>query len=301
MKPVLALILTITWLPFANASEPRAISSQAVPPALLEEPVGTTPGIIPPGIIPHGRIAENLGVRAWFSEPTDRYWHGVLGDQIEAGALVAEIGGRQYTHRLSDDLVFEDLEPRIADIDGDGTPEILAILAHRNKGASVSIYGIVGETLNILAQSDFIGRSHRWLNPAGIADFDGDGTTEIAYIETPHIGGQLVLLAWDKASGRLVEERRKSGWSTHAIGSTVLAMAITLDWNGDGVPDLLLPRQNRRDLSVVSMTGNGFEEIARYRNTDRITSRLVRTAINGQQTVVYRLSNGTIWGIPLPQ
>ena len=46
----------------------------------------------PDGALPDGRIA--LGTRdiarTWFAEPTDAYDHGILGDKIEASALVIE-------------------------------------------------------------------------------------------------------------------------------------------------------------------------------------------------------------------
>ncbi|MEC9368067.1 MAG: hypothetical protein VX871_05180, partial [Pseudomonadota bacterium] len=47
---------------------------------------------MPPGALPDGRLASGrLDIRAaWYAKPTNRYGHGVLGDAIEAEALVVE-------------------------------------------------------------------------------------------------------------------------------------------------------------------------------------------------------------------
>ncbi len=37
-----------------------------------------------------------------------------------------------------------------------------------------------GNELSIIAETPPIGIPHRWLNPAGIADFDGDGVADLA-------------------------------------------------------------------------------------------------------------------------
>ena len=50
------------------------------------------PAKLPQGALPDGQVATGQHdiARAWLAEPTDRYDHGVLGDKIEAGALVIE-------------------------------------------------------------------------------------------------------------------------------------------------------------------------------------------------------------------
>lgn len=253
-------------------------------------------------LIPHGRVAEGKGLAAWYSQPTDRYGHGVLGDAIEGGSLVVHDGQRSYLFELAGHLVFEDLRPRIVDMDQDGAPEILTITSSQSEGAGVELYGVRDGELVRLARSNFIGRANRWLNPAGVADYDGDGTNEIAYIETPHIGGQIVLLNWDKANGRLTEERRRFGYSTHVIGSTVLDMVATVDWNRDGAADLVLPRQDRRYLAVVSMAGGVFEELYAYKHADAIVTplRLGDADADGKQDLLYGLANGLAWRLTLP-
>ncbi len=61
---------------------------------------------------------------ARYDGPTQRYPHGVLGDDIEYDTLVVRLSdGREMSARWGDDMVFEDLAPRVVDVDGDGVPE----------------------------------------------------------------------------------------------------------------------------------------------------------------------------------
>jgi hypothetical protein len=73
----------------------------------------------------------NVIIEAEYTEPTARYAHGVLGDAVEWGALVLTVDMcfgcevkhvRQFTIRLPENRVFEDIAPRIVDLDGDESP-----------------------------------------------------------------------------------------------------------------------------------------------------------------------------------
>ena len=77
---------------------------------------------------------------ARYDDPTTRYAHGVLGDAVEWGALVlTTTEGRRLKFVLPGERVFEDLEPRLADLDGDGAPEVITVEAHQNFGARLAI------------------------------------------------------------------------------------------------------------------------------------------------------------------
>lgn len=216
----------------------------------------------PEGALPDGRVAygtRNI-IRAWLSEPTRRYGHGVLGDAIEAGALEIETrGGDRQTIRLEDDAVFEDLRLRLADLDGDGVDEIVVVKAYLARGASLAIIANRNGTYAIVAETPPLGQPNRWLDPAGIADFTGDGKLEIALVRQPHVVGALELWRWTGDTMRKVAELPDT--SNHAIGSRAIDMSAVADFDGDGIADLAVPSLDRRRLRFISFV-SGAREIA---------------------------------------
>lgn len=170
-------------------------------------------------------------IRARLSTPTDRYDHDVLGGLppwtvLEVGAVACGAcrhGSETVQILLPDELVFEDVAPRLWDVTGDGRPEIVVVESHVQKGARLAVwtYSDIGADLTRLATTDFIGTRHRWLAPAGAADFDGDGRILIAYVDRPHILGDLVFVQLD--GDRLVETARLPGLTNHRIGDDVIS------------------------------------------------------------------------------
>ena len=165
---------------------------------------------------------EITGAR--YAEPTTRYDHGILGDAVEWGAL--EISARNsrglrlqtvkrdttYIVRLPKTRVFEDIAPRLADVDGDGFAEVIVVETDLAKGARLAIYYENG----MRAATLFIGRTHRWLAPLGAADLDGDGRVEIAYVDRPHLA--KVLRIWRYEGGGLRHLADVPGLTNHRIG-----------------------------------------------------------------------------------
>ncbi len=214
--------------------------------------------------LPDGRVARSATgniAAAWYVRPTERYGHGILGDAIEAGGLrVGLRNGEILTVTLPTVEVFEDRTPRLADLDGDGQPEVIAIRSSFAAGAAVSVYGVRGGALRRIATTPFVGKPNRWLNIAGIARFRGLKTAEIAYVETPHIGGRLIFVALDGDALDVVA--KADGFSNHAIGATEMRLSAVADVNGDGRPDLALPRADRRGLRIVTLAPAGIVLLA---------------------------------------
>lgn len=256
---------------------------------------------VPADMIPHAALVSGVqDIRAaWFAGSTGRYDHGVLGDAIEASVLKVETrAGEILSYELPADSVFEDLTPRLADLDGDGGDEVIVVLSRAGAGAAVAVFGVRGGVLVQVAASPAIGLSNRWLNPVGAGDFDGDGRKEIAVVRTPHIGGILILYRIE--GDRLVEFARRGGYSTHAMGSTVLGMGAVLDLDGDGADDILLPGQSRSELFGVSYVGGTFRTIWNTPNRARIVTSVIVADIdaNGISDVLYGLADGSVRLLP---
>lgn len=214
---------------------------------LVPDVIRGLPQRAPEGALPDGLVATAAAGdtrRAWYGQPTDRYAHGVLGDAIEGGSLVVEAeDGIQAELVLPEQQVFEDITPRIRDLDGDGSNEVITIRASRTGGAAIAIYGLRGGELVEITSSSENGRPNRWLNIAAIVPSDaGDGGTAIIGVRTPHIGGRLFTMSM--APDGSITERNEIArdLSNHLIGSRELGLSAVLGG------EVYLPSQDRRAL-----------------------------------------------------
>lgn len=185
---------------------------------------------------------------ARFTEPTTRYAHGVLGDTIEYGALELSVrtgdGAKVLTIRLPDDRVFEDLEPRLWDVDSDGAPEVVVVESQDQLGAQLAIYNASGKRI---ASTPHIGSRFRWLAPIGAADLDGDGHLEIAYIDRPHLAKTLRI--WRFKDGKLTEIASLPGLTNHKIGEDFVSGGLRVC---NGTPELIVASANWSRIISVS-------------------------------------------------
>ena len=249
----------------------------------------------PENALPDGRVATGTHdiARVWLSEPTTRYDHGILGDAIESGALTIETrAGKLQTIRLKDDAVFEDLEPRIADLNGDGHDEVIVVKSYLKRGSALAVIGLRKGRYEIVAETPPLGGPHRWLNPAGIADFAGDGNLDIAVVRQPHVIGEIEL--WSYADGKLRKTASMPGFANHIAGTRALAMSVTADFDGDGKADLALPSLDRMHLRIVSFAPTA-REIASVALPGKVKTNLAAVAkVSGPPLIAAGLADGTL-------
>lgn len=187
---------------------------------------------------------------ATFADPTRRYAHAVLGDDVEWGTLEVEMtSGLRHTIRLPQDHVFEDVAPRLWDVDGDGSPEIVVVETDVALGAALAIYRGAMK----IAETPHIGQRNRWLAPIGAADLDGDGAIEIAFVDRPHL--RKTIRVWRLAEGKLVEIAQASGFSNHRIGEDDIAGGIR---TCGGQPKMVLATGNWARVVHVGFDGSTF-------------------------------------------
>ncbi len=185
---------------------------------------------------------------ARYSGPTDRYAHGVLGDEIEYTQLDVTLSdGRVLSAQYEATLVFEDVAPRLWDITGDGLPEVVTVEAHENQGARLVIWGLEDGHLRQIARTPFIGTRFRWLAPVGAADMDGDGHIEVAYVDRPHLA--KTLRVWRYTPDGFSEVATLTGLSNHRIGEDYITGGLR-DC-GQGVEMILADAGWRAIMSVA--------------------------------------------------
>lgn len=177
-------------------------------------------------------------VSAQFAEPTTRYAHAVLGDDVEYARLVIEVETALAvseavlkrgvsTVDLPLTRVFEDIAPRLWDVTGDGLPEVVVVETDMALGAQLAVYDASGKKI---AATPHIGQAHRWLAPIGAADLDGDGHVEIAYIDRPHLAKTLRI--WRYHRGKLEEVASARDLTNHRIGEAGITSGLRDCWQG---------------------------------------------------------------------
>lgn len=222
--------------------------------------------------------AEVLSAR--YISPTDAYGHGVLPGGEYAG-LAFHLDGGRVLHSAADRAVYEDTAPRLVDLDGDGSAEVITVISYFDQGAALRIWDEVpvtdppgGSTMAVVAETPPIGRAHRWLAVIGAADLDGDGHVEIAYIDRPHLARELRI--WQFRDGELEPVARRAGLTNHRIGEAFITSGlrncgagpelVTVDasWQRIMVTDLQAGQIRSRDIGAFDPK-RGLEAALRCR------------------------------------
>ncbi len=259
------------------------------------------------------RLPQSLASRgqrdiawAWLASPTARYPHSSMGSPLHAASLeVISRSGAAYRVQLPSQRVFEDLQPRLVDLDGDGRDEIIVIEADTERGAALVAYGLPrsgaknSTQLEERARSSYLGLPFRWLNPVGFADFDGDGKLDIASITTPHIGGTLTLYRYTPP--RIEPFAKAMDVSNHQMGDPNLQMHAILDLPGQR-PTVIVPDMSRRALHALrweEVDGKAqWKELADVKPLPgRVTYLMPAPHVNSSACA--QLADGSWWHIDL--
>ncbi len=162
---------------------------------------------------------------ARYEAPDDVYPHRIMGSIREKRVLAVTLtDGQEVRVDLRQgpepDHVFEDIAPRVADADGDGTPDVVVVETDPDLGAQLAVYALRRGALAKVAATPHIGQRFRWLAPVGTGDLDGDGVTDIAYVDRPHLAKTLRVWSW--APGGLTEVAALDGVTNHRIGDETI-------------------------------------------------------------------------------
>jgi len=227
-----------------------------------------------------GACDDLLGV--CLANPTQRYKHGVFGQPFEYGTILTidENGAALRPYNLPFEQVFEDRRVRVVDLDDDGLSEVILIVADRNRGAAVALYafdpgeGETSATVYPMAQSTFIGAPNRWLSPLdGAVDLDGDGSREIAVIETPHIAPTFRVHQWNGGKLDTLARIPLDGYSNHSFGSLQLAGSLFCEAAAPGRALVQIPRESGGPAGVFLFDlANGTLRLTDLQPSDRYTA-----------------------------
>ncbi|GIT90884.1 hypothetical protein JANAI61_13420 [Jannaschia sp. AI_61] len=204
--------------------------------------------------LPGSLTRDDSGTRgAWYEDPTRAYGHDIMGEVQDAETLRAVVDGETCTvveAAAGEGFVFEDIAPRLSDVDGDGIPEVIAVRSSFSLGGQLIIYRAEGAELVPLAATPHIGRRNRWLAPAAWGDLDGDGAWEVAYVDRPHLA--KTLRVWRFGRSGLIEVATAAGVTNHRIGEPFISGGLRQCEDG---PEIILASADWTRLLAARVTG----------------------------------------------
>jgi len=238
-------------------------------------------------------IQDERGYLLVFAGKTQRYPHAVLGDEFEAGRIdLIDPFRAQVVEsiRLDSPWVFEGIAPIWVDIDQDGAREILATRSNPETGAQLILYNEAGE---VLASGPPAGRGFLWRHQLLIAPFSGDPTMEIVDILTPHTGGTTEFYRWNGANLEVISAAQ--GFTSHLLGSTNLDMTLAGDFDGDLVPELLIPTETFDTLGALSLASGSVQVVWSLFLGARLSTNLAAVTLSdGTIALGAGLENGVV-------
>ncbi len=199
-----------------------------------------------------GAQADGIEAARYVS-PTGIYGHNVVpGGEYAALEITTAAGATTVSY---EGAVFEDTAPRVVDLDGDGQSEVVAVVSDFGLGARVQVFGVVDGAVAPVVANEPIGQRFRWLAIAGIADIDGDGAIEIAYVDRPHLAKTLRIfeVGRDGDAWTLMEEGAMGGVSNHRIGEPDIAGGIR---TCAGASEVLVASADWTELLAIRFDGD---------------------------------------------
>jgi hypothetical protein len=184
-----------------------------------------------------------------------RYHEPVLAGKAVVGWRVLQVrrrSGEILTYRLPDGAQFTERKPLLIDLKQDGLQEVLTVRRDADGSSRMVVFFPSAGKLTPVAETPPV-PDNSSLDPIGLADFEGKGQEQIALVSSPESNGYLETYAFQ--AGVLQRKWRLYGYSSLLAGIGREGVSVLADFNGDGVMDLLLPRNDLLGLGIVTMAG----------------------------------------------
>lgn len=229
---------------------------------------------------------------AFYADPTGR----LTQISASAGDAYGTLSAFDRANVLHDfpadpDHAFTGRGPKLADLDGDGNDEIVS-LEMGAAGSRIAIFRLTLAGLERLAMTPNAGDPQALLDLLGIADIDGDGTLDILVSRTGAGGGRLE--AYTYASRSLRMTWTVPGVVTALPGSKISNVAAIEDYDGDQLPDILVPGRDARSIRLLTFRDRALAEPLRIPLPAAISSNF-KTVLPDDPadgpTIVFGLAN----------
>lgn len=182
------------------------------------------------------------------AEPTDRFPHSALGDNLEATAVVVVTVGVNEVETIyrSGDDVIESIAPLLADADGDGVDDVVLTVSNDSQ-----IWLVVASSTGggVVAISDPVDRLLGWRHLVAVGPLGPTGQTEIVEVLYPDAQGSVRFLSL--SSGKLGVVATRTGYRSHEFGARNLEQAVAADIDRDNYVELVVPTLDRQHIAGV--------------------------------------------------
>lgn len=235
-------------------------------------------------IIAGNMLADHNGQTLWFaSEPAGDWNASAAADLGGDGDLEMVLGHAAFQHDGTPLWIAPGVLPgfpQIADMDGDGLPEV--VVTNRDGISLIEHDGTI--TYQDLRPTGVPGGTLNWIRPATIHDFDGDGSPEFA------VSSQTHYTVYE-ADGSIV-------WDADVIDNSGVAGGTAFDFLGDGIAEAMYTDEQR--LHIFDGTGNSILQIDRTSVTGTEYPVVADIDNDGSAEIVV-VSNGSGAGFPTVQ
>jgi hypothetical protein len=242
-------------------------------------------------------VSDDGRIAVYADASNQRYVHGIMGDDLEGSALVVlRVNNDAFETvarvDLSGDAIYEGLSPLWADVDEDGTQDLVTTVSDSQVGSRIRVYLFTDEGIREV-NGQAIGQPSRWQHQLTWGAFGPNGEMELVEVLTPHIGG--VVRFYQFIGDTLQVVATQGGYTSHVIGSRNLDMAVAGDFNGDGQPEIVMPSQNLTSIAGIQHSAEGARVVWELPLDGRLSSNLAAIRLaDGRLALALGIEDGRL-------